>query len=128
MKQVAVNSIGSCLVRVLWLAFAQFGSDLDKVTQNRLARGQRTLKFLSEGQYAPVPVDEEVVVIFAVLEDLLMKYDVEKIGKFEVESCVSCALKRLPCWKRFAQRRRISDEMIAELEKRSMTSRRDFLA
>ena len=46
-------------------AFAQFASDLDKATQNQLARGARMVELLKQGQYLPLPVEEQVLVIFA---------------------------------------------------------------
>ncbi len=46
-------------------AFAQFGSDLDVATQRQLARGQRLVEFLKQGQYAPIPVEEQVLVVYA---------------------------------------------------------------
>jgi F-type H+-transporting ATPase subunit alpha len=52
-------------------AFAQFGSDLDPATQRQLARGERTVEMLKQGQYAPVPVEEQVMAIFAVTQGYL---------------------------------------------------------
>ena len=46
-------------------AFAQFGSDLDKATQQQLARGARLIELLKQGQYAPLPIEKQVVVIYA---------------------------------------------------------------
>ncbi len=47
-------------------AFAQFGSDLDATTQQQLARGERTVEILKQGQYQPMPVENQVCVIYAV--------------------------------------------------------------
>src|SRR3984885_1571162 len=47
-------------------AFAQFGSDLDKATQQQLARGARMTELLKQGQYAPLPVEKQVLILFAV--------------------------------------------------------------
>jgi F-type H+-transporting ATPase subunit alpha len=46
-------------------AFAQFGSDLDKATQEQLANGQRQTEILKQGQYSPLAMEEQVVSIFA---------------------------------------------------------------
>src|SRR5205085_600935 len=46
-------------------AFAQFGSDLDKATQQQLARGERMVELLKQGQFAPMAMDEQVIVIYA---------------------------------------------------------------
>ncbi|MDP4126290.1 MAG: F0F1 ATP synthase subunit alpha, partial [Bacillota bacterium] len=66
-------------------AFAQFGSDLDKVTKMRLARGKRTMEILKQNQYATMPVEEEVVVIYAAVKGFTDDIDADKIGKFEQE-------------------------------------------
>src|SRR3978361_1849329 len=47
-------------------SFAQFGSDLDKATQQQLARGARMTELLKQGQYAPLPVEKQVFILFAV--------------------------------------------------------------
>jgi F-type H+-transporting ATPase subunit alpha len=65
MKQVA-GSLRLDLARYRELAaFAQFGSDLDKATQATLARGERLVELLKQGQYAPYPVEQQVMIIFA---------------------------------------------------------------
>ena len=46
-------------------AFAQFGSDLDKATQQQLERGARLVELLKQGQYVPLPVEKQVVIIYA---------------------------------------------------------------
>jgi F-type H+-transporting ATPase subunit alpha len=64
-------------------AFAQFGSDLDRATQLQLARGQRMVEVLKQGQYAPLPVDKQVAVIFAGAQGLLDDMPVEQLRPFE---------------------------------------------
>jgi F-type H+-transporting ATPase subunit alpha len=64
-------------------AFAQFGSDLDAATQRQLARGARTVEILKQGQYAPMPVEHQVMVIYAVTQGLLDDVDVGKIRVWE---------------------------------------------
>ncbi|MBR46558.1 MAG: F0F1 ATP synthase subunit alpha [Rhodospirillaceae bacterium] len=64
-------------------AFAQFGSDLDAATQRLLARGARLTELLKQGQYSPLPVDEQVVAIFAGVRGYLDGIEVEQIGRFE---------------------------------------------
>ena len=66
-------------------AFAQFGSDLDAATQRLLARGARLTELLKQGQYSPLPVDEQVVAIFAGVRGYLDGIEVEQIGRFEQE-------------------------------------------
>jgi F-type H+/Na+-transporting ATPase subunit alpha len=66
-------------------AFAQFASDLDKATQHQLARGQRLVELLKQGQYVPVPVEEQVAVIFAGTRGYTDKIPVEHVGRYEKE-------------------------------------------
>ncbi len=66
-------------------AFAQFGSDLDKATQAQLARGSRLVEVLKQGQYKPLPVEKQIVVIYAGVNGWLDDVEVEGISKFERE-------------------------------------------
>jgi len=64
-------------------AFAQFGSDLDKATRAQLERGQRLTELLKQLQYAPVPLDEQVIGTFAVTNGFADDVPVNKIKDFE---------------------------------------------
>ena len=64
-------------------AFAQFGSDLDAPTQRLLARGERLTELLKQPQYSPLPVEEQVVVIFAGVRGYLDKIAVKDVTRFE---------------------------------------------
>jgi F-type H+-transporting ATPase subunit alpha len=64
-------------------AFAQFASDLDPATQRLLARGERLTELLKQGQYTPMPVEEQVVSIFAGVRGYLDKIDVSNVTRFE---------------------------------------------
>jgi F-type H+-transporting ATPase subunit alpha len=64
-------------------AFAQFGSDLDKATQRQLARGARLTELLKQGQYQPLEVERQIIVIFAGTEGYLDDLDVTEIHEFE---------------------------------------------
>lgn len=64
-------------------AFAQFGSDLDKATQRQLARGERLMEILKQGQYKPLPVELQIVSIFAGTKGLLDGVRVSAIGALE---------------------------------------------
>ena len=66
-------------------AFAQFGSDLDKATMQRLERGKRMMELLKQPQYQPLPVQEQVVVLYAGTRGYLDDVPVEAISKFEKE-------------------------------------------
>ena len=64
-------------------AFAQFGSDLDEDTKRRLAQGQRIVEVLKQGEHSPVAVENQVVIIFAVIHDLLADIEIDQIKDFE---------------------------------------------
>ncbi|MDP6621684.1 MAG: F0F1 ATP synthase subunit alpha [Alphaproteobacteria bacterium] len=64
-------------------AFAQFGSDLDQATQRLLNRGARLTELLKQGQYQPMPVEEQVLAIFAGVNGYLDKFEVAQIAQFE---------------------------------------------
>jgi F-type H+/Na+-transporting ATPase subunit alpha len=66
-------------------AFAQFASDLDASTQQLLARGSRLTELLKQPQFKPVPIDEQVVAIFAGVRGYLDKVDIGRIGAFEAQ-------------------------------------------
>jgi len=66
-------------------AFAQFGSDLDASTQQLLNRGVRLTELLKQGQYVPMPIEEQVAVIYAGVKGYLDKVDPSQITKFEKE-------------------------------------------
>jgi F-type H+-transporting ATPase subunit alpha len=85
MKQVA-GTMKSDLAQYRELAaFAQFGSDLDAVTQRTLNRGARLTELLKQPQFAPYSVEEQVVVIYAGTRGYLDKLNVAQIGRFEQE-------------------------------------------
>jgi F-type H+-transporting ATPase subunit alpha len=64
-------------------AFAQFGTELDPATQRQLDRGERTVEILKQGQYAPIPVEEQIMVIFAATLGYLDELDVSRIRDWE---------------------------------------------
>ena len=64
-------------------AFAQFAADLDAATQRQLARGDRLTELLKQGQFAPMPVEEQVVTIFAGVQGFLDKIPVADVTRFE---------------------------------------------
>ena len=85
MKQVAGTMKSDLAQYREMAAFAQFGSDLDAVTQRLLNRGSRLTELLKQPQYAPFPVEEQVVSIYAGTRGYLDKLQVSQIGKFEHE-------------------------------------------
>ena len=66
-------------------AFAQFGSDLDKATVARLTRGERVVEVLKQGQYTPMSMEEQVIIIFAGVNGYLDDVPKEKVEAFEID-------------------------------------------
>ncbi len=83
MKQVAGTlKLDLAQYRAL-AAFAQFGSDLDKATQQQLNRGARTSELVKQPQYSPMPFEKQVMVIYAVTNGFMDDIPVDKINQFE---------------------------------------------
>jgi F-type H+-transporting ATPase subunit alpha len=66
-------------------AFAQFASDLDKATQRQLARGERTVEILKQGQYRPWPMEDQVAILYAVGNGYFDEVPLEKVKEAEKE-------------------------------------------
>jgi F-type H+-transporting ATPase subunit alpha len=66
-------------------AFAQFGSDLDKATQQQLARGARMTQLLKQGQYQPLPVEKQVLILYAVTSGYADALPIDSLGRYERE-------------------------------------------
>ena len=66
-------------------SFAQFGSELDADTKERLAQGERIREILKQPQYSPVPVEFQVIIIYAATKKYLLKIDTEDVTRFESE-------------------------------------------
>ena len=83
MKQVAGRLKGELAQYREMAAFAQFGSDLDAATQRLLNRGARLTELLKQGQFAPVAVEEQVVVLFAGVNGFVDQLEVSEVSAFE---------------------------------------------
>jgi F-type H+-transporting ATPase subunit alpha len=68
-----------------WQCFAQFGSDLDKATKDKLIQGERLMETLKQPQYATMPVEDQVIVLFAATNKYLMDIEVKEVRKFNTE-------------------------------------------
>ncbi len=85
MKQVAGKIKGELAQYREMAAFAQFGSDLDATTQQLLNRGARLTELLKQGQFSPLKIEEQVVVIFAGVNGYLDGLPVSDVGRYEEE-------------------------------------------
>lgn len=66
-------------------AFAQFGSDLDQATQDKLNRGARTVEVLKQGLHQPLPIEKQVAILYALTRGFLDDIPIEDISRFEEE-------------------------------------------
>jgi F-type H+-transporting ATPase subunit alpha len=90
-------------------AFSQFASDLDAATQRLLARGSRLTELLKQAQFSPVPVEEQVVAIFAGTRGYLDRVDVADVGRFEQSMLTDLRAKQPEMLEAIRDEREISD-------------------
>ena len=125
MKQVA-GSIKLELAQYREMeAFAQFGSDLDVATQQLLNRGARLTQVLKQPQYKPVPVEEQVVSIFAGVNGYLDKVRVEYINQFEsnlIEHCRNKQKKLLEIIKKDQEVKESTEKQLHDVIKSFLSS------
>jgi len=99
-------------------AFAQFGTEqLDKATRAQLARGQRLTELLKQGQYSPLPIEKQVLVIFAGTSGLLDDIDVPDIQRFEHDLIEFMDAKYGSLLAQIAQKKQIDDAVRESLKK-----------
>jgi F-type H+-transporting ATPase subunit alpha len=111
MKQVA-GSLRLDLAQFRELeAFAQFGSDLDKATQQQLARGTRLVEVLKQPQYQPLTMEKQVTILFAGAKGFLDKYPVDVLGKYEAGLYPFMESKYPQIFSELAEKKQISDEL-----------------
>jgi len=65
--------------------FAKFGTELDKETRKQLARGERTVEVLKQGQYVPMDVEDQVLILYALTRGFLDDIEINRLGRFEKE-------------------------------------------
>ncbi|GBD39526.1 ATP synthase subunit alpha [bacterium HR37] len=98
-------------------AFAQFASDLDKVTQAQLARGSRLVEALKQDQYQPLPVEKQVLLIFAVTNGYVDSYPVEAVRRYEKELYVFFEAKYPGILEEIRTKKDISDDLAQRIRK-----------
>ncbi|HWM77528.1 MAG TPA: F0F1 ATP synthase subunit alpha, partial [Methylomirabilota bacterium] len=109
-------------------AFAQFGSDLDKATLQQLARGQRMVELLKQGQYAPLPVEKQIAIIFAGSQGLLDDLPVEQVGPFEEFLYPHLERKHAKLMPDIANKKELTDELRDALTAAINEAKAEFIA
>ncbi len=98
-------------------AFAQFASDLDASTRAQLERGQRLTELLKQGQYVPLPIEKQVVIIYAGTNGFVDKLPVDSLKEFEQELYRHIDEKHPDLWSDIREKREITDEIKKKLDK-----------
>jgi F-type H+-transporting ATPase subunit alpha len=99
-------------------AFAQFGTaELDKTTRAQLERGQRITEVLKQLQYAPMPVEKQVMILYAVINGHLDDIAVDKVASFESKFHEFMAEKHPEIGKKITGEKDISDQTVDGLKK-----------
>ncbi len=117
MKQVA-GRLKLELARFRELAaFSQFASELDKATQAQLARGQRLTEILKQPQYSPVPVERQVMLVFAAVNGYLDDIEIPDLKQFEEGFCPFMEQRYPEVVREIVDKKEIGDELQGELKK-----------
>jgi F-type H+-transporting ATPase subunit alpha len=98
-------------------AFAQFGSELDPATQKQLARGARIVEILKQPQYRPMPVQQQVTIIFAVTNGYLDDVDVANVRAWESGFHEFIAAQHAALVEEIRTKKALSDDLTARLRK-----------
>ncbi len=109
-------------------AFAQFGSDLDRATQLQLARGQRMVELLKQGQYRPQVVERQIAIIFAGTQGLLDDMPVDQIREFEEFLFGFLDRKHAQMLADIASKKELTDELRSVLTTAINAAKTEFMA
>src|SRR5712671_2123222 len=109
-------------------AFAQFGSDLDKATQAQLNRGQRLVEILKQPQYAPLPVEKQVMIIFAGPNGFLDDLPVDQIRAFEQELYKYLDTSKSGILKQIVEKKQLDDNLKNEIKNALTEFKQNFVA
>jgi F-type H+-transporting ATPase subunit alpha len=96
-------------------AFAQFGSDLDKATLSQLNRGRRLVEILKQPQYQPLPVEKQVVIIYAATNGYLDAVPVEHVRAYETDLYRFLETRRPEILSAVAEKKQIDDQLKSSL-------------
>jgi F-type H+/Na+-transporting ATPase subunit alpha len=109
-------------------AFAQFASDLDAATRAQLERGKRLVELLKQGQYVPLPVEKQVVIVYAGTAGYTDKLPVESLKGFEQDLYRYIDEKHPELWTDIKAKREITDDIKKLLDKVLKTFVKKFAA
>src|SRR5438876_46345 len=97
-------------------AFAQFGSELDKASQAQLNRGRRLVEILKQGQYQPLPVEKQILIVFAGTSGLLDDLSTADVRAFETELYQFIESRHPQLFRGIAEKKQLDDQLKPALE------------
>jgi F-type H+-transporting ATPase subunit alpha len=98
-------------------AFAQFGSDLDQATQRQLNRGSRLVELLKQGQYEPLPVEKQILIIYAGTNGFVDELPLTALKKYEQELYAFIEAKHPDIYDDILKKRELDNELRAKMNK-----------
>ena len=108
-------------------AFAQFASDLDARTRAQLDRGVRLVEILKQGQYVPLPVEKQIIILFAGTQGLLDDLPVSVLGRFEQELYAHLEAKEPSVFSDILAKKALDDDLKAKIKKAIETFKKKFI-
>jgi F-type H+-transporting ATPase subunit alpha len=108
-------------------AFAQFGSDLDKATQNQLNRGQRLVEVLKQKQFSPLPFSKQILIIYAGTNGFLDDLPVDQVRDFEAELYKYVDATNPGLLRTIMEKKILDDNLKAEMSKLIKESKETFV-
>jgi F-type H+-transporting ATPase subunit alpha len=109
-------------------AFAQFGSDLDKATQNQLNRGQRLVEVLKQKQFSPLPFSKQILIIFAGTSGFLDDLPVDQVRDFEAELYEYVDATNPSLLRTIMEKKTLDDTLKAQMTKTIKECKETFVA
>ncbi|OGW57313.1 MAG: F0F1 ATP synthase subunit alpha [Nitrospirae bacterium RBG_16_43_8] len=109
-------------------AFAQFSSDLDKATLAQIERGKRMVELLKQDQYVPMPVEEQIILIFAGTQGLLDDLPIEAIKPFEDGLLKYIRLEKGDLKKEILEKKELKDDLKAKISEAITAFKKTFQA
>jgi F-type H+/Na+-transporting ATPase subunit alpha len=97
-------------------AFAQFASDLDAATKKQLDRGERLVEVMKQGQYAPLPVERQIAIIYAAVNGFLDPLPVSAVQRYERELYAFLEAKHPDVLRGLLEKKELTDDVVAKIE------------
>ncbi|MFH1007585.1 MAG: F0F1 ATP synthase subunit alpha [Candidatus Latescibacterota bacterium] len=108
-------------------AFAQFGSELDKATQSQLLRGEKMMELLKQGQYVPMPVEKQIVLIYAGTNGFLDDVPTDQIARFEEEYLRYMETEQRALLAEILEKKKMDEDLLGRLKEAVEAFKRGFV-